>query len=38
VVKKDAYLKPAQVAEVEKFLHEPAKWSAAHGGASSPSS
>jgi orotate phosphoribosyltransferase len=33
VVKKDAYLKPAQIAEVEKFLHEPAKWSAAHGGA-----
>jgi orotate phosphoribosyltransferase len=38
VVKKDAYLKPAQIAEVEKFLHEPAKWSAAHGGASSPNS
>jgi orotate phosphoribosyltransferase len=38
VVKKDAYLKPAQIAEVEKFLHEPAKWSAAHGGASTPSS
>ena len=38
VVKKDAYLKSAQVAEVEKFLHEPAKWSAAHGGASSPAS
>ncbi|MGE5640845.1 MAG: orotate phosphoribosyltransferase [Clostridia bacterium] len=38
VVKKDAYLKGAQVAEVEKFLHEPAKWSAAHGGASSPAS
>jgi orotate phosphoribosyltransferase len=36
VVKKDAYLKAAQIAEVEKFLHEPAKWSAAHGGASSP--
>src|SRR5690242_5302208 len=35
VVKKDAYLKPAQISEVEKFLHEPAKWSAAHGGASS---
>src|SRR3954466_8870278 len=28
VVKKDAYLKSAQIAEVEKFLHEPAKWSA----------
>ncbi len=38
VVKKDAYLKPAQIAQVESFLHEPAKWSAAHGGASSPSS
>ena len=38
VVKKDAYLKPAQIAEVEKFLHEPAKWSAAHGGASSTAS
>ena len=38
VVKKDAYLKAAQIAEVEKFLHEPAKWSAAHGGASSPAS
>jgi len=38
VVKKDGYLKAAQIAEVEKFLHEPAKWSAAHGGASSPAS
>jgi orotate phosphoribosyltransferase len=38
VVKKDAYLKPGQIGEVEKFLHEPAKWSAAHGGASSLSS
>jgi orotate phosphoribosyltransferase len=37
VVKKDSYLQSAQIAEVEKFLHEPAKWSAAHGGASSPS-
>jgi orotate phosphoribosyltransferase len=35
VVKKDAYLPSAQIAEVEKFLHEPAKWSAAHGGVSS---
>src|SRR5213075_376101 len=32
VVKKDGYLKARQLAEVEKFLHEPAKWSAAHGG------
>jgi orotate phosphoribosyltransferase len=39
LVKKDGHLKPAQIAEVEKFLHEPAKWSAAHGGvAASPSS
>ena len=39
VVKKDRYLQAAQVAEVEKFLHEPAKWSAAHGGvAAFPSS
>ena len=35
VVKKGGYLPPAQIAEVEKFLHEPAKWSAAHGGVSS---
>ncbi len=39
VVKKGGYLKPAQIAEVEKFLHAPAQWSAAHGGASTfPSS
>ena len=38
VVKKGGYLQSSQIAEVEKFLHEPAKWSAAHGGASSPSS
>jgi len=39
VVKKGGYLPPAQIAEVEKFLHEPAKWSAAHGGvAAFPSS
>jgi orotate phosphoribosyltransferase len=37
VVKKGGYLPAAQIAEVEKFLHEPAKWSAAHGGgAASP--
>src|SRR5437764_11577477 len=35
VVKKDGYLPSAQIDEVEKFLHEPAKWSAAHGGVSS---
>ena len=34
VVKKDRYLPPEQIAEVEQFLHEPAKWSAAHGGVS----
>jgi len=35
VVKNGGYLQSQQIAEVEKFLHEPAKWSAAHGGASS---
>jgi orotate phosphoribosyltransferase len=35
VVKKGGYLPPSQVIEVEKFLHEPAKWSEAHGGVSS---
>ena len=35
VVKKGGYLETKQVDEVEKFLHEPAKWSAAHGGVSS---
>jgi len=34
-VKKGGYLETAKIAEVEKFLHEPARWSAAHGGASS---
>jgi orotate phosphoribosyltransferase len=34
VVKKDHYLPPEQIAEVERFLREPAKWSAAHGGVS----
>jgi orotate phosphoribosyltransferase len=39
VVKKGGYLENAQIAEVEKFLHEPAQWSAAHGGVSAfPSS
>ena len=38
-VKKGGYLEADKIAEVEKFLHEPAKWSAAHGGAASfPSS
>jgi orotate phosphoribosyltransferase len=35
VVKKGGYLGAEQIAEVEAFLHAPAKWSAAHGGASS---
>ena len=35
VVKKGGYLQASQITEVEKFLHEPAKWSAAHGGVSS---
>ena len=35
VVKKGGYLQASQIAEVEKFLHEPAKWSAALGGVSS---
>ena len=34
VAKKERYLQGAQLAEVERFLHEPAKWSAAHGGVS----
>ncbi|MFN2644333.1 MAG: orotate phosphoribosyltransferase [Burkholderiales bacterium] len=34
VVKKDHYLPAAQITEVERFLHEPAPWSAAHGGVS----
>ena len=33
VVKKDKYLAPAQIGEVEKFLNSPAEWSKAHGGA-----
>jgi orotate phosphoribosyltransferase len=38
-VKKGGYLEAGKISEVEKFLHEPAKWSAAHGGVSSfPSS
>ncbi len=35
VVKQDSYLGSAQIAEVEKFLHAPAEWSAANGGVSS---
>jgi hypothetical protein len=39
VVKREKYLPAAQVKQVEQFLNSPAKWSAAHGGASSfPSS
>jgi len=35
VVKQGDYLSPAQLSEVESFLHAPAPWSAAHGGVSS---
>jgi orotate phosphoribosyltransferase len=35
VVKEGGYLAAGQVSEVEKFLHAPAPWSAAHGGESS---
>ena len=38
VVKQESYLPAAQIGEVEKFLNAPAQWSAAHGGASAPSS
>ena len=37
VVKKTAYLPPAQITQIEQFLHDPAKWSAAHGGAAAVS-
>lgn len=35
IAKESNYFSTATIAEVEKFLHEPAKWSAAHGGATS---
>jgi orotate phosphoribosyltransferase len=35
VVKKGGYLANEQIAQVEKFLHEPAQWSAGHGGVAS---
>ncbi len=35
VVKAGSYLDTAQIDDVEKFLHAPAAWSAAHGGVSS---
>jgi orotate phosphoribosyltransferase len=35
IVKQGGYFAPATIDEVERFLHGPAKWSAAHGGASS---
>jgi len=39
LVKKGGHLEASQIAEIEKFLHAPAEWSAAHGGVSSfPSS
>jgi orotate phosphoribosyltransferase len=34
VAKRSGHFEPKVLAEVEKFLHEPAKWSAAHGGIS----
>lgn len=34
VARSSGYFPPSTLAEVEKFLHEPAAWSAAHGGAS----
>jgi orotate phosphoribosyltransferase len=34
-VKRGGYLDAAKIGEVEKFLHAPAQWSAAHGGVSS---
>lgn len=34
VAKASGHFEPAILAEVESFLHEPAKWSAAHGGIS----
>src|SRR6267378_627054 len=39
LVKKGGHLESAQIGEVEKFMHAPAQWSAAHGGVSAfPSS
>ena len=35
VVKQGGYFAPAVIDEVERYLNAPAKWSAAHGGASS---
>ena len=32
VAKASGHFEPSTLAEVENFLHEPAKWSAAHGG------
>jgi orotate phosphoribosyltransferase len=34
VAKESGHFDPKILAEVESFLHEPAKWSAAHGGIS----
>jgi len=34
VARKTQYLPDATLDEVEKFLHAPASWSAAHGGVS----
>ena len=38
VVMNGRYLPPAQVTQVEQFLHDPAKWSASHGGVANVSS
>jgi orotate phosphoribosyltransferase len=34
VAKKNRYFDATTLAEVEKFLHQPAEWSTAHGGTS----
>ena len=36
VAKASGYFETKTLDEVEKFLHAPAEWSAAHGGATSP--
>ncbi len=35
IAKKNNYFDTKTIGEVEKFLHNPMDWSAAHGGASS---
>jgi orotate phosphoribosyltransferase len=36
VAKASGYFETKTLDEVEKFLHAPAEWSAAHGGATAP--